>query len=1221
MKWLPRPLAGFLVLATLIPAAQAQTIERYAGGGRLVDSPGHLTPIFPSEIAVAPDGRLFFIHAAEGNIYRYDPTTQTATIMPEEEPGSPHWPPVYSYFRDLTVDAAGTVYAVQGGSTIRRLLANGHDEHFAGGGSSSGGSQCSGTQWYPATFGSIDDIAALPSGRILLANASENMICLIDQGGSSQRLAGQWGSGGFDGDGGNAHEARFNAPRSIATDGAGHIYVADSGNHRIRKFSFDDYNWTLGDIHTIAGTGVPGYNGDDIPAETAQITEPQFLTVDGAGNVYFYDRFNNRVRRVDGSTGLISTVAGNGNWGYTGDGGPATSASLSEVSGLVIHPDGSLYISDAFNYRVRRVDPVTGVIDAVLGNGTTNFCGDGPRLQTCIDMPEALAVDAQGNVYFADLGNKRVRRIDAATGMTSTVAGNYSGVEFDENGNPVVSEHGGDGGPAVDASFGSGPWGVAVDAAGNLYIATGYDHRIRRVDAASGIITTIAGNGVGSSSGDGGPAADATVNMPNKIVVAPNGDLYFSEANGNRVRKIEAITGTLTTVAGTGLASGPLGDGGPGSLASLSSPSGLAFDGNGDLLIVDQGHSRLRKLSLDTGIITTVAGTGVSGWEGDGGPATSAQLGYPITVAVDAADNIFVTTGFRLRRIDANTGIINRANASWGFYTPDGLGIQQPTQMSFGPDGSLFISDASEHVIFRVPDMPLTPVDSTPPVITPVITGTVGTDGWYRSNVTLRWNVTDPESAFEYPGPTCGLRAITTDTAGVTYTCTTTSAGGVASASVTIKRDTVAPTLSFGTATPAADANGWHQSDVSVPFTASDALSGVFSTSTPNPVVITGSGTGLTRQVTVTDLAGNSATFTTPAVNIDRTPPGVQPVVTGTLGQNGWYTSDVQVAWAIDEAPGSIIATTGCESSVVSEDTAGVTFSCSVTSAGGSASSSVTIKRDATPPVLTFGTPSPAPNANGWNKTNVSIPFTRSDAMSGLASTSTASPLVLRTEGANVTGQVVVTDNAGNSATFTSVPRSIDKTAPEAEMNTPEDGRTYGFYQDVVADFWCNDISLVSCTAPTPNGELINTRSAGARTFRVTAKDAAGFTTYHTHSFTVESTFNFSGFLGAVSSPPTLNLVPRGALVPIRWQLPDGRGGYVTNPASFASATVGSLSCGSAAAVPLNDTAAGPAGISFDPATHSFVYNWQTNASWTGCRKLTIKLRDGSTHELRFRFQ
>ena len=180
----------------------------------------------------------------------------------------------------------------------------------------------------------------------------------------------------------------------------------------------------------------------------------------------------------------------------------------------------------------------------------------------------------------------------------------------------------------------------------------------------------------------------------------------------------------------------------------------------------------------------------------------------------------------------------------------------------------------------------------------------------------------------------------------------------------------------------------------------------------------------------------------------------------------------------------------------------------------------MTVKRDATPPVLNFGTPSPSPNTSGWNKTNVSIAFTRSDAMSGLATTSTTSPLVLSTEGANLTRQVVVTDNAGNSATFTTVARNIDKTVPYAEMESPADGATYGFYQDVIADIVCEDISLISCTSPTPQGELINTRTAGARTFKITAKDAVGFTTNHTHAFTVESFFNFGGFLAPASPPP-----------------------------------------------------------------------------------------------------
>jgi hypothetical protein len=1221
-----RWIAGIFVLA-LCTSAQAQTLERYAGGARLADSPGDLTPVLPGELALGPDGgRIFVIHDTDGSIYRFDPVTRTATVMPQEGTEIPGWPPVFSWFNDLAVDDAGFVYGRQYGASIRVLdLTTGQDEFFANSDYYSQNTHCNGQPFYPARFGSVDDLATLPGRRVVIANGVENLVCILEQAydpygarASSRVLAGT-GSAGFSGDGGPAYEATFNRPQSIATDAQGNVYVADNGNFRIRRFSAADV-WMPGNIETIAGTGEEGFNGDGIPATAAQITDVRYLTVDAAGNLYFFDQYNRRVRRVDAASGLISTVAGDGSWDYAGadDGELATSAGLPEVSGLLVHPDGGLYVSERFNHRVRRVDLATGIVETVLGNGTMNWCGDGPRLKTCVDLPEALASDAQGNLFFADMGNALVRRIDAITGLTSTIAGQVHGVEFDDIGEFVSPEHGGDGGPATEATFGSGPYGVAVDAAGNVYIATGFDHRIRKVDAATGIITTIAGNGEPSSTGDGGPAANATVDMPMKIVLGPDGNLYFSEYGAHRIRKIDLQTGIISTVAGTGVNSGPLGDGGPATLAALSSPRNIVFDRNGDLLIADYSHWRLRKVNMTTGVISTLAGTGLPGSQGDGGPAIAAQMGDPFSIAVDAANNIFVTTGYRLRRIDAVTGVINRANASWGMNTSQGDSLQNPGDTLFDAAGNLFIADGNEQLIFRIPDLPLTPVDTTPPVITPVITGTLGNDGWYRGNVTVRWTASDPESAYEWPGQTCGQRTVTSDTAGVTFTCTTTSAGGVASQSVTIKRDATAPTLSFGTATPAADANGWRYGDVSVPFTTSDATSGVLSTSSTNPVVIGGSGTGLTQAVTVTDRAGNTATFTTLPVNIARTPV-IEEQVTGTPGNNGWYRGDVQVSWSISNAP-SIISSSGCDTTVVSSDTAGATLTCSVTTPGGASSRSVTIKRDATPPVLTFGTPSPAPNTNGWNKTNVSIPFTRSDAMSGLAANTPVSPLVLNTEGADVTGQVVVMDNAGNSAVYTSVARNIDKTAPVISFPSPEDGVGFGFYQEAFADYSCSDLALLSCTAPIAVGDYL-TRVGGSRSLKVTAKDLAGFTSTQLHSFFVDSTFNWQGFSAPLHDPPMVNLVARGALVPIRWQLPDGHGGFVKNTAAFSSATVGSLSCGSQGAVPLVDTATGPAGIGYDAATQSFVYNWQTSASWTGCRKLTIKLKDNTTHEVRFRFQ
>src|SRR5690349_7199225 len=413
-----RWIAGILALA-FCTAAQAQTLERYAGGARLANSPGLLTPLMPGELALAPGGRLFVIHDADGSIYRFDPATRTATLMPDEGTEFPGWPPVYYGFSDLTVDTAGFVYGREHNDSIRVLdIPHGGDEFFAGSDYSPTNTHCNGLPWNPARFGSVDDMATLPGRRVVVADAVENLICILRQGddpygvaSSSSVLAGT-GAAGFAGDGGPASDATFRAPQSIATDAQGNVYVADTGNFRIRKFSAADL-WMLGNIETIAGDGIEGFNGDGIPATSAQITDARFLTVDAAGNVFFFDQFNRRVRRVDAASGLISTVAGDGSWDYAGadDGALATSAGLPEISGLVAHPDGGLYLSERFNRRVRRVDLATGVIETVLGNGTTNWCGDGPRLKTCVDMPEALATDAQGNVYFADMGNALVRRI------------------------------------------------------------------------------------------------------------------------------------------------------------------------------------------------------------------------------------------------------------------------------------------------------------------------------------------------------------------------------------------------------------------------------------------------------------------------------------------------------------------------------------------------------------------------------------------------------------------------------------------------------------------------------------------------------------------------------------------------------------------------------------------------------------------------------------------
>ncbi len=1152
-----------LALAACAPLVAAQTIEIYAGGNFYQDAPGTSVQVTPHALTVGPDG-LVYITDYNGRLLRFDPAQGTVTALPgipahaNFDLGTPY---------GIAFDPAGELFVATGSSLHRIDIAGG-------------------TTPYVGELGQGGPMVYGPDGTLYYASADDHRVRARLPSGEVIVIAGQ-GESGFDGDGGPALLAHLNYPTSIALDAGGNLYVADTQNSRVRRIDA-----ATGVITTIAGSGTWGYNGDNLPALETNLGFPQALAFDSAGNLYI--AAESRILRLDTATGLITTVAGNGTYGFSGDGGPATVAQFSTPGSMAFDAAGNLYFQDG--YRVRKVAAGTGIISTVIGNGEYIFCGEGvPARTACLSIAYGLDVDDAQNLLFTGDAINRVRQVSPYDGLVTTFANLPTNV--------------------------SGR-GLEHDAAGNVYVAS-FSNRVYHIDAVTHAVSTFAGSGQYAFGGDGGPASAARLAAPSDIAFDAAGNAYIADTANHRIRKVDAATGIISTYAGTFSSTGPTGDGGPATAASLNNPTIVEFDPAGNLVISDGLHCRLRRVDAATGIITTIAGNGTctTGTEGDGGPATEARIGTYTAFAFDPAGNIYLAYSNRLRRIDATTGIINSVpTPPGGLRTPEGASIQMPTTMEFDAQGRLYVGDRLEFVVFRISGLPYMQPDSTPPVIEPHIAGTAGTNGWYTSDVALSWTVTDPESSVT-SREGCSDTTVTQDTIGATFKCVATSAGGTSGQVVTIRRDATAPTLTFGAPSPEPNASGWYNVEVSVPFTVQDAMSGVASTSRASPVVLNEEGVGVRATVVVVDGAGNSAEFPTAAFNIDRTPPVVEPVINGVLGNNGWYRSDVAVSWSIGELPGSIQASSGCESSSVTSDSQGVTFTCGITSTGGTTSRSVTVKRDATAPVLTFGTPSPAPNTNGWNKPDVSIPFTTSDALSGVASTSVASPLVLSAEGANVTGQVVVTDDAGNSATFTSVPRNIDKTPPVVTLTSPADGATYGFYQDVVADYACADVSLLSCTAPTPAGELINTRTAGARTFKVTGKDLVNFTTSDTHSFTVESLFNFDGFLAPASAPPTLNLVSRGAIVPVRWTLPDGRGGFVSKPASFVSATVGSLSCGSAPVVPLNDTGTGPAGLSFDAATGTFTYNWATSASWTGCRKLTIKLRDYTLHELRFKFQ
>ncbi len=504
------------------------------------------------------------------------------------------------------------------------------------------------------------------------------------------------GMAGFSGDGGPATSASLSYPAEVAVDAAGNLFIADAGNRVIRRVDASS-----GVITTVAGDGTAGFSGDGGPATSARLTTPNRIALDGSGNLFIADTMNFRVRRVDAATGIITTVAGNGTEGDYGDGGQATNAGVIPVD-VALDAAGNLYIGG--DYLVRRVDAATGIITSVAGNGFQGSSGDGgPATSASFRSSFAISLDVGGNLFIADYNDRRIRRVDSGTGIITTVAG---------DGTWGFS---GDGGPATSASL-RGPSGIALDAAGDLLVADSHNARIRRVAAATGIITTFAGNGTSNFSDDGVQAVDSSISFPSGVAVDATGNFFLVEHVGHRVRRVDAATGAITTVAGSG-DWGFSGDGGPATSATMRTPFAVALDAVGNLFICDMANNRVRRVDAATSVITTVAGNGFS-FSGDGGPATSAGIGSPVGIALDGAGNIFLATGNRIRRVDAITGTITTVagNGSFEFGGDDGTatsaGLVNATGVALDQSGNLYIADSWDHRVRRV--------DATTSIITTV---------------------------------------------------------------------------------------------------------------------------------------------------------------------------------------------------------------------------------------------------------------------------------------------------------------------------------------------------------------------------------------------------------------------------------------------------------------------------------------------------------------------
>ena len=345
-----------------------------------------------------------------------------------------------------------------------------------------------------------------------------------------------------------------------------------------------------GTISTYAGTGTAGYTGDLGAATAARIAHPEGITVAANGDVYYADPDNNVIRKVTAATGIITTVAGSGGNGSSGDGGLAILAKFKNAEGVFVVANGDLYLADTGNHEIRKVTAATGLVTLVVGSTSPGYSGDGGAATAArLRLPAAIVVAANGDMYIADTGNDTVRKVTAATGIATTYAGTGT------------TGYTGDGGAATSARL-SGPQGLVLAGNGDLYIADTGNNVIRRVTAATGVITTFAGTGTAGFLGDGGVATSARLNAPESVSISASGELYIADAGNNRIRRV-STGGTITTVAGTGTA-GSAGDGGLPTAAQLNSPHGIAVSTSGTYYISDRVNNEIRRV---TGVFAVVA--------------------------------------------------------------------------------------------------------------------------------------------------------------------------------------------------------------------------------------------------------------------------------------------------------------------------------------------------------------------------------------------------------------------------------------------------------------------------------------------------------------------------------------------------------------------------------------------------------------------------------------
>ncbi|HUK30534.1 MAG TPA: choice-of-anchor D domain-containing protein, partial [Candidatus Acidoferrum sp.] len=610
----------------------------------------------------------------------------------------------------IFVDTAGDVYIADSGNNVIREVAAGGTtiQTVAGNG----------------TAGFVDGVAPLsgemngPTGvyvdstnNIFIADSGNNVIREVVAGATPQitTIAGMQAlPGGYNGDGIAATSAKLNTPKDVYLDGSGTIFVADTGNNRIRTFTVG------GNIQTIAGNGTAGASGDRGPATSAELNGPSAIFVSGSfsaspptGQLYIADTNNHAIREVIASLPAnletINTVAGTGLPGFTGNGGKATSAELFAPRGVFVDATQNIYISDTGNSFVRIVSALGGNISLFGGNGFVGFSGDSSLAKdAALFLPAGVGTDGIGDVFIADTQNNAIRELVASTGLMQTVAGR-GGAACNFSGNGVS---------ATQSALLCNPSAVTVDGFGNIFIADTGNHVVREVVFMTGIIQTVAGiGGSPGFSGDTGFATQALLHSPTGIFVDGADDIFIADTGNNVIREVMGTgpnAGKIFTVAGNnGLGAGYSGDTGLATSAQLNAPAGAFLDGFNNIFIADTGNNVIREVVGGVGgNISTIAGDHAlgAGYSGDNGSPTAAQLNGPKAVVVDPSGNVFIadTNNHVIREVPLGAGskiqtvVGNRTAAFAGDGgVPTSASLHSPAGIALDRLGGLFIADTA----------------------------------------------------------------------------------------------------------------------------------------------------------------------------------------------------------------------------------------------------------------------------------------------------------------------------------------------------------------------------------------------------------------------------------------------------------------------------------------------------------------------------------------------